>query len=56
MFGLHNTFLITQGQGGSPRMRNQLNAVATSETDKLYIINYFGQNVFLKLDRSLFQL
>ena len=30
--GPHNTFLTTQGHGGPPQMRDQLNADATSET------------------------
>ena len=31
-FGLHTYFLTTQGYGGPPRMRDQLNAGAISET------------------------
>ena len=32
--GSHNTFLTTQGHGGPPRMRDQLNAGTSSETTR----------------------
>ena len=34
--GSHNTFLTTPGHGGPPRMRNLLNAGATSETTRTW--------------------
>ena len=33
-FGSYSTFLTTQGHGGPPRMSDQLNAGATSETTR----------------------